>query len=409
MTARPTRLPAYYTIVLLLCAAVFISYIDRTNISVGAIAMRAQFGWSETQKGLVLSSFYVGYLALMLASGALANRFGGKVVLGIGVAWWSLATVLTPASAFLGLPLLVAARIALGLGEATVFPSAMNMIGRSVPRLQRSRAVSLVVGSIYAGTVFAMPVSGWLVQHYGWTLPFYIFGGVGFIWVWVWFAAADGRATEESSPAVTAAQPVPWRRLFALPAVWAIVGAHFCANWTLYLMSAWLPSYFARAFGVSVLNAGLLSAAPSLAAFAMSNVGGYLADRMLRAGCSASFVRKLLNSVGAGGAAFFLLALPSAGSVEMGLVLTCCAMGMGGLAIAGFVANMLDIAPRHADVLFSISNTVATLPGIFGIYLTGWLVERTGHFAVPFYVAAGLLLMGVLFFARFSSGEQQIE
>ncbi len=409
MTGRQTRFPAYYAIVLLLCAAIFISYIDRTNISVGAIAMRAQFGWTETQKGLVLSSFYVGYLALMLASGALANRFGGKLVLAIGVTWWSLATVLTPASAFLGLPMLVAARIALGLGEATVFPAAMNMIGRSVPRPERSRAVALVAGSLHAGTVFAMPASGWLVQHYGWTVPFYLFGAVGFVWVWVWCTTVEGRPAMDAAQPVSAAQPVPWRRLLVLRPVWAIVTAHFCSNWTLYLMSAWLPSYFARTFGVSVLNAGLLSAAPSIFAFTMSNVGGYVADRMLRAGHSASLVRKLLFGVGAGGCALLLLALPSADSIEAGLLLTCCGMGMGGLAIAGFIANMLDIAPRHADVIYGISNSVATLPGIFGVYLTGWLVERTGHFAAPFYVAAGLLLVGVLVYARFASGEQQID
>src|ERR1700680_1492701 len=90
------RGPAYNALVLLLCTAVFISYIDRTNISVGAIAMQAQLGWHETPKGLVLSSFYIGYMLMMLASGALANRYGGKVVLGLAVVWWSLCTMLTP-------------------------------------------------------------------------------------------------------------------------------------------------------------------------------------------------------------------------------------------------------------------------------------------------------------------------
>ena len=53
-------------------AAVFISYIDRTNISVAAIAMKDDLGWTETQKGIVLSSFFVGYLLLMAETGAAA-------------------------------------------------------------------------------------------------------------------------------------------------------------------------------------------------------------------------------------------------------------------------------------------------------------------------------------------------
>ena len=72
VTERSVRWPGYYTVVLLLSAAVFISYIDRTNISVAAIAMQGQFGWNETQKGLVLSSFFIGYLPLMIVSGTMA-------------------------------------------------------------------------------------------------------------------------------------------------------------------------------------------------------------------------------------------------------------------------------------------------------------------------------------------------
>ena len=55
MMESPRRWPAWYTVVLLCFAAVFISYIDRTNISVAAIPMKEQFGWTETTKGYVLS------------------------------------------------------------------------------------------------------------------------------------------------------------------------------------------------------------------------------------------------------------------------------------------------------------------------------------------------------------------
>ena len=215
MTERPVRWQPYYAVVALLCAAVFISYIDRTNISVGAIAMRLQFGWNETQKGVVLSSFYVGYISLMLASGALANRFGGKIVLGAAVIWWSLFTVLTPVAASISLPLLVTARIALGLGEAAVFPASMNMIGRRVPVLQRSRAVALVTSSLYAGTVFALPVTGWLVQSYGWPVPFFLFGAIGLLWATVWFARVEVGSDIEA-PASAEPTPIPWDRLLKL-------------------------------------------------------------------------------------------------------------------------------------------------------------------------------------------------
>jgi MFS transporter, ACS family, solute carrier family 17 (sodium-dependent inorganic phosphate cotransporter), other len=407
VTNHRARWPAYYTVVLLLCAAAFISYIDRTNISVGAIAMKAQFGWTEAQKGLVLSSFFIGYIVLMLASGALANRYGGKFVLGVAVVWWSLFTALTPPAALLSLSALVCARIALGLGEAAVFPASINMIGRWVPPLNRSRAVALIISTIYLGTVFSLPVTGWLVHNYGWPVPFYAFGALGLLWAVIWFAGVHGGYGVE--PPVSTAHPaIPWGKLVRSSAVWAIVVAHFCNNWSHYVFLAWLPSYFKTTFNVSIANAGLLSAAPWLASFLMANVAGHWADYLLRSGRSATFVRKLMQTIAFGGTAIFLLQLPGAGSVTAGAGLMCCATGSLAFGLAGFAPNPFDIAPRFADVIWGISNTFATLPGIVGVLVTGWLVDRTGSFSAPFYVMASVALLGAVVYLAFASGERQI-
>ena len=75
--------------------ACVIAYTDRVNISVAAVSMKEDLGWSQTEKGFVLSSFFIGYMALMFASGWLATRFGGKRVLGAAVLAWSVFTLLT--------------------------------------------------------------------------------------------------------------------------------------------------------------------------------------------------------------------------------------------------------------------------------------------------------------------------
>ncbi|MGB1716180.1 MAG: MFS transporter, partial [Gammaproteobacteria bacterium] len=60
--------------------AVFICYIDRVNISVAIIPMQEQFGWSETQTGIIFSIFYIGYVLTMILGGILADKYGGKTV-----------------------------------------------------------------------------------------------------------------------------------------------------------------------------------------------------------------------------------------------------------------------------------------------------------------------------------------
>ena len=401
------RWPVHFTVVLLLCAATFISYIDRTNISVGAIAMQSQFGWTETQKGLVLSAFFVGYLLMMVASGALAHRFGGKIVLGIAVIWWSLCTILTPPAALSSLSVLVLARIALGLGEAAVFPASINLIGRWVPAPQRTRAVSMLASALYLGTVFSLPVTGWLVRDFGWPVPFYLFGLVGFVWALVWFArvASEPLGVSRSDPK----PKIPWMGLLRLPAVWSIIVGHVCHNWTLYLLLAWLPSYFKTTFGVSLLDAGIYSAAPWMTGFLVCNLTGVITDYLLAKGRSATLVRKIMVALGLGGVAIFVLQLPSATSVLGAVVLTCCATGALSISNSGFATNCFDLAPRHSEVIWGISNTFATLPGIFGVYITGWLIDRTGSYAVPFFVTGGITLFGTIFYLLFASGERKFD
>ncbi len=403
--------PRYYTVVLLLFAAVFISYIDRTNISVAAIAMQQDLGWTETDKGIVLSAFFIGYLLLMAASGALANRYGGWRVLGIAVIWWSAWTALTPPAAVMSLGALVVARMALGLGEAAVFPASMNMISRWVPPERRSRATALVISAISLGTVFALPVTGWLVRSYGWPMPFYLFGALGLVWYAAWhLLARDGSPSASSAGSTTSGErSIPWGRLLRLPAVWAIVVAHFATNWGLYVLLAWLPSYFKTTFGVSLASAGMLSAAPWLVNFVAANYAGAWADRMLRAGRSAAFVRKLMQAIALVGSAIFMLLLTQATTPTAAVVIMCLATATSACAVSGFAPNCFDIAPKYADVIWGISNTFATLPGIIGIYITGWLVDRTGAFAAPFVLTAGISLVGAAFYHAFGSGRRLID
>ena len=398
----------WYTVVLLCTAAVFISYLDRTNISVAAIQMKEQFGWTETVKGYVLSSFFVGYLAMMAASGALANRFGGKIVLGLAVLWWSAFTMLTPPAALISLPALIIARIALGAGEAAVFPASINVVGRWVPAAHRSQAVALFTSGLSIGTMVSLPITGWLIRSYGWPMPFYAFGAIGIVWAawWFWGVGSGRSADTEAAPEHRA---IPWARLFALPAVWAVLVAHFCSNWSLYVLLAWLPTYFKTTFGVSLTDAGLMSAAPWLSYFVGANVTAYFADRMIRRGRSVTFVRKLTQVTALLACSAFLLALPLATSPTIGVLLMCGAGGSISLCLSGFAPNGFDIAPRYADVIWGISNTGGTVPGVLGVAITGWLIDKTGSFTAPFVLTAVISVIGAAFYLVYGSGEKKID
>ena len=95
-------IPVRFRVVFMSFLAVFICYIDRVNLSVAIIPMQEQFGWSESQVGIILGSFYFGYLISMTIGGFLADKYGGKIILAYGLLLWSFFTVITPAFAYSG-------------------------------------------------------------------------------------------------------------------------------------------------------------------------------------------------------------------------------------------------------------------------------------------------------------------
>ena len=92
----------WLTLTFLAAVAIFVCYADRSNISTAIIPMAKDFGWDKIQSGGVLSAFFYGYAMTQLVGGRLADSFGGKRVLALGVIGWSLATFVTPWAAAAG-------------------------------------------------------------------------------------------------------------------------------------------------------------------------------------------------------------------------------------------------------------------------------------------------------------------
>ncbi len=410
-TTRPSR----RTVVVALSAlAVFVAYTDRVNISVAVVEMKERLGWTQTEKGLVLSAFFIGYLAFMFASGWLATRFGGKRVLGLAVVGWSLCTLLTPPAAALSFAALIAIRIAMGVGEAAVFPAAIELYSRWVPLVERTRAVGWLMNGIPTGTVVGLMASGWLVARFGWPMAFYAFGLVGLAWAVLWFRsvvndpADDPRlSAEERTLLVTGREaappqgPVPWRRLLLRGPFWAAVTAHFASVWTLYVLLSWLPSYFRDVHGVSIAHAGLYSAGPWIAMFAGTTVAAPISDALVRRGVDLTSVRKLMQCIGLGISAILLLAARDVHSAGAAFAILCGATAALGITWLGFAPGIIDLAPRHSALLYGLSNTIATIPGVVAVTATGWLVDVTGSYAAPLALTAGVSVTGALVFGVF--------
>ena len=103
-----------------------IAYLDRVNLSIAGSAIEKEFHLTDIQLGYILSAFVLGYALFQAPGGRIADRFGPRLVLSLGVVWWAVFTVLiTMLSVQLTALLitLIVIRFSLGIGEAVVYPS----------------------------------------------------------------------------------------------------------------------------------------------------------------------------------------------------------------------------------------------------------------------------------------------
>ena len=394
--------PRRFTLSAFCFTCLALSYMDRWNLSVAAPLMMREFGWNETTMGLLQSVFFYGFTLSHLPGGWLADRFGGKRVLGAGTLGWSLATAVTPlAGGFGGL---AAARVALGLGEGMNMPSISSLVARWFPMEERTRATVVNLAGIHVGTVIALPLSAWIAATHGWRAVFWVFAALGFVWVLAWFAWAPDLPPPAEGDRETR-HHVPWRLFLRERAVWALLVTTFVTNWTAWFMYSWLPTYFVRAHGFSLKESGLVSAVPNLSMTVGGLVAGWLADRLILRGVPVTRVRRLLLGGGFAGAILFLLVIPRVSSAAASVA--CLAGALAGLAFGGstVVVNSLDLSPRHAGVLVGLQGTAGNVAGMVSPLLGGAIVASTGRWDLNFYLIAALLALGIVVWSAWSSGE----
>lgn len=424
-TALETKKPFWqkrFTVLTMVFIAFVICYLDRVNISIAAISMQKELGWTNVQKGWVFSAFFWGYFPLQIVGGYLSNRFGAKLVLGFAVLFWSFFTVITPWAAVISIPALLAARFLMGLGEAGLSPSSFTVAGRWFPHHEQTRVMGFFSSGTILGTVLALIGGSWLITHYGWESVFYVFGALGVIWSALWYFVFHNQP--EDHPTISPeeinliqsgggvkekSKTIPWSQILFSPRVWAICVVAFAASWTLYIFLSWLPSYFADVHGLNLSGAGIYALLPWITMFIMLNFSAWVADKMLTNKVSTTKTRKLMVAIGFLGSALMMVILRGAGSPEMATLLMCAALGIISFAYAGLVPNSLDIAPKYADIVYGVANTIGVLAGAIGAPAAGYIVQNTGSYDNVFLVSAIISVIGCIIYLLLGTGEKVID
>ena len=422
-------MPIRFKVIFYSFLAVFICYIDRVNISVAIIPMQNQFGWSESQVGLILGSFYAGYMVSMTLGGYLADKYGGKKVLGYGLLLWSFFTVITPAFAYSGLWLLILIRVLMGLGEGITFPSWHAIYARWIPFNERTRSIAITNSGISVGTVFGYIVAAIIISRYSWEWVFYSFGILGIFWYFFWQRNVTSYPEDHKSisseeldyiikeaPSKETPPKIPLSKLIKNQPFLAIAIATFCNNWALYTFLSYLPRYVNDPLSTGGLGIELdsilfiyLILIPSVVSVFALLFGGILADSLIKRGFKVITVRKTVNTIGFFGSSIFLILIPFQDSLVNILVLLCLVNTCSGICQGGFGVNHADLGPKYTGSLVGMAGSIGMIAAILSPIAAGYVLEFSNSWNLIFYVCSGILVMGGLYYLIFASAEKQFD
>lgn len=408
---RPTR--TRHVVLWLTVAAYMITYMDRVVISTAAPSIQKEFGFSLITMGWIFSTFQIGYALFQIPGGWLGDRFGPRRALTGIVIWWSTftaATALTWSAASM-----LVCRFLFGIGEAGAFPIATRSLSRWMLPAERGFAQGITHAGARLGGAITPVFVVFLILHFGWRAPFFLFALIGLVWAAIWFLyyrdqPSEHAGTNEAERAMiaqalgsapTSRKPgaVPWRQLLGNPHIWTLCAMYFCYAYSIGIFLTWFPKYLNDARAFNLTEMGLYASLPLMAGVAGDIAGGWVSDHALKRFGNLKLARRLVAVAG------FLLAAATiplavlAGDPMTSVAWFCLAVFGLELTVGVSWAVTLDIGGNYAGSVSAVMNTFGNVGGALASVVTGYIVTQSG-WTPAFMVLAILSLIAALLFLR---------
>jgi MFS family permease len=283
----PEYSKAYIAYVLFIVfLAMTLSFADRQLINILLEPIKLEFGASDTSMGLLTGlAFVLFYATMSIPLARLADRSSRRNILAIAMAVWSAMTAFCGMSTnFVQLAL---SRFGVGIGEAGGGPASYSMIADYVRPERRNTALGILSAGAPVGILLSMYGGAVISTHYGWRAAFLALGIPGVLLALLIYLTVREPLRGRWDPPKAATPELPMRAvLLALwrdPATRTVAIATGVTAISGFASSAWMPSFFMRVHGLSLVEAGMvLGLGGTLGGMLGGVVGGILADRMAR-------------------------------------------------------------------------------------------------------------------------------
>src|SRR5205814_918440 len=399
---RRPGVPATTNVLALLCAMYFINYIVRVNVSTAAAVFQPELHLTNTQVGLIFSAFAYPYLAFQVAGGWVADRFGARRALTVFAIIWSSATVLMGLAH--SLSGMILGRVLLGIGVSAL-PVATRAMSNWTPVKRRGFAQGITHACARLGNALTPPLVAWLILLVSWRGSFVVIGTVSFLWAVVW--GIYFRDDPAEHPGITPAdlerlpprrskrvEHVPFARLASrmLP----VTLVYFCYGWTLWFFLAWIPSYFLHSYQLKLSSSALFSSGVFLAGTCGDFLGGVLSDRIFERTRSRTKARRNLIVAGFLLSTVFMAPVLLIHDLTVIVLSLSMAFFFSEFTVGAFWAIPMDVAPRYSGFASGFMNSGSALAAIVSPLIGGYIIDKTGNWAMTFVAGIALLLVGAI-------------
>jgi sugar phosphate permease len=391
------------TAVVLLVVAGCVNYLDRAAVAVGEPEIRQTLGLSYSKMGLLLSAFAWSYGVAQIPAGTLIDRFGPRRILGSGLILWSLAQI---AASFVGsFAQFIVARVALGLGESPMYVGGTRVCADWFSLKERALPIAIFNSSSALAPAFAPPLLTWLMVAFGWRTMFLIAGLAGFAIAVLWFVFYRSPVSADVPPADIVeirrhdgenSEHVGWDQvlwLLRFRTSWGMFLGFSGVVYISWLYATWLPGYLEQARHLSIVSAGFWAALPLAAGFLGALSGGFISDRLGRAGMDAAAACRIPTMWGLIAAGGFTIAAAFVANVYIAVGLMACGLFAANVSSSCGWALAAVIAPGNAvATLEAVQNVGGSIGGALAPFVTGALVQATGSFVAAFVLAGSIAI-----------------
>ncbi|KAF7990086.1 hypothetical protein HCN44_009029 [Aphidius gifuensis] len=422
---------------ILLLSGTCLLYATRTSVPLLMPIISQEKKWNTTDSGIILSSFFWGYILTQFASGYISDRIGGLKIMWIAAIGWSSSTFFIPniidvlstttttsssstttttttitqqqQNSFV-INIIALTRIINGAFQGMHFPSVISLTSKHVNESDRALFFGVLISGSALGTLLTGSLGSYLLSKYNWKIVFHVMGSLGFLWsTTLYYQTLDNKKNKKTNfinknkIKTNNIKNLSWRKVWSKPSFLSCVFTHACQNNCFFVLLSWIPTYFHDVY--PDVEGWMVNMVPWLSFVPCTFIGKSLTEKLINSGYSVTVTRKIIETICLTMQIVNLLILTQVETYYSAMLCLMFIIGGTGFHNTAIAIVPSDLAPSDSGSVFGLMNSIGAIPGFVGVYFAGHILHMTHSWPAVFVFIAIIDVLGWIVYLIFGSSK----